>query len=322
MNILYIAPYRLANDLGLESLNLLYNLCDTGHTIVSRCFFDGSPTIKDLSLFDIINQTENSTASKFDLLIQHLPIKNLSYTSKIQSNLIWPITQSIVPSIEQVDKYKFLSEKSIFLYDNNIDKFLLDNISIKNYITLISSINNKLYNKVNIGTFNIGIYKRYNKYYTVVDHNLEHHIQSLIVNFIRTIGKNHNNCLLLFMPYISQNILDKYNAYIKDSYKLFGINFSINKIIIIPIDYTIDNLLSAHNTGDIYINLKNSIQKELAKKFNHNIIYNDSEIKICWNKWNLQKNGTINYYEEINLNNSISCSQNINNIKEIIDTYV
>lgn len=123
------------------------------------------------------------------------------------------------------------------------------------------------------------------------------------------------------MPYISQNILDKYNAYIKDSYKLFGINFSISKIIIVPIDYTIDNLLSAHNTGDIYINLKNSIQKELAKKFNHNIICNDSEIKICWNKWNLQKNGTIDYYEEINLNNSISCSQNTDNIKEIVDTY-
>lgn len=321
MNILYIAPYRLANNLGLESLNLLYNLCDTGHTIVSRCFFDGSVTIKDSSLLDIVNRTENSTVSKFDLLIQHLPIQNLSYTSKIQSNLIWPITHDIVPSMEQVDKYKFLAKKSIFLYGTNTDKFVLDNIGIEKHKLLINSINNNLYNKLNIGKFNIGIYKTYNKYYTVVDSSLEHYIESLIINFIRTIGKKHDNCLLLFMPYISQNILDKYNTYIKDSYKLFNINFSINKIIIIPIDYSIDNLLSAHNTGDVYINLKDNIQKELAKKFNRKIVYNESEIKICWNKWNLQKNGTVDYYNNIDLDNIVSSSYTASNIKEIIDSH-
>ena len=322
MNILYIAPYRLANDLGLESLNLLCHLYDSEHIIVSRCFFNGSATIKDLSLLDVINHTENSTISKFDLLIQHLPIQNLSYTSKIGSSLIWPVTQGLIPSNEQIDKYKFLASKSIFLYDNTIDKFLLEHIGIKKHIMLINSISNKLYDKTNIGKFNIGIYKTYNKYYTIVNHSLEHHIQSLIVNFIRTVGKKQNNCLLLFMPGISQNILDKYNAYIKDCYKSFDISFSINKIIIIPIDYNIENLLSAHNTGDVYINLKDSIQKELAKKFNHKVIYNKSELKIVWNKWDLQKNGTINFYEDIDLNNTIISSPGTSNLKEIINANV
>lgn len=322
MNILYIGPYRLANDLGLQSLNLLYNLYDSGHTIVSRCFFNGSATIKDSSLLSILNQTENSISSKFDLLIQHLPIENVSYTSKIPLNLIWPITQGVVPSKEQIHKYRFLSEKCIFLYDNLIDKFLLDNICIKKNKILINSINSKLCNKSNIGKFNIGIYQTYNKYYTVAEHSYEQYIQNLIVNFVRTKGREHNNCLLLFMPYISQNILDKYNTYIKEAYKLFDINFSINKVIIVPIDYSMDNLLSAHNTGDIYIDLRDSIQKEFAKKFNHKIISNQSEIKICWNRWNLQKNGTIEYCDNIELNNVDDPCSDFSNIKEVIDTYV
>jgi len=319
MNILYIAPYRLSNNIGYESLNILYNLHDMGYNIVSRPVFDGSQTIKDQLLTDPLKKIENNQTDTFDILFQHTSIQLVTYTSKIKKHIYWPITQNIIPSDDQKEKYRIYSNRMKILYTNDSDKMLLSSIGISSMVKFNYTINNR-FEQIKYGNFNIGIYNRYNKYYTLVDSSMENTIKYLIINFVRTFSTT-SNCLLLFMSNINQTILDKYNQYIKDIYTKFDIKYNINKIIIVPIDLNCQNILSMHSTGDIFISLKNDIQTMFAVKMKKHIVSHNSLPNITWPEYNVHKNGIIEYANSIDFNNFCDYSGLQNNMKEVIEFY-
>ncbi len=319
MNILYIAPYRLSNSIGYESLNLLYNLHDMGYNIVSRPIFDGSPTIKDQHLIDPLKKIENNKIETFDILFQHTPIQQATYTSKIKQHIYWPITQNIMPSDDQQEKYRIYSKYVKILYTNDNDKVLLSNIGISPISKLNYNISNK-FEQINHGNFNLGIYNRYNKYYTLVDQSMNYTIKYLIINFVKTFSTS-NNCLLLFVSNIGQNILDQYNQYIKEIYTKFNIKYNINKIVIIPIDFNCQNILSMHRTGDIFISIKNDIQTMFAIRMKKDVVSYGSSPTITWPEHNIHKNGIIEYSNNIDLNSFCDYSNIHNNTKEVIESY-
>jgi|694.fasta_scaffold00281_23 predicted transcriptional regulator len=318
MNILYIGPYRLANNAGLESTNLLYNLMELGHNITARSVFDGTNPIKDKEIISVFENIEQNKYSKFDLLIQHLPISRIVKTSKIKNNIYWPILDNTGLSPIEKKKCELISQDGLLIYSTNSDKTILGTCNISNLMKLNYIINDKLLSK-NSSIFNFGIYNRHKKYYTIVDATMEYTIQNLIINFV-TKFQNKDYCLVVFLPNTTQNLLDQYQKYIKEIYTIFDINFSINKILIVPIDHNVDALVSAHKTGDIYISLKDNIQTILSSSLGKNIIYYKSEPILSYEKNNLKKYGTIEYKEKLDLDQP-SIIKNIDNLKEIIGRY-
>jgi|688.fasta_scaffold00408_10 hypothetical protein len=322
MKILYIAPYRLSNSIGYESINLLCNLYDMGLDVVSRPVFDGTKTIKDKKFTDILEITENKQINSFDVIIQNVSILNYCYTSKIPYHIFWPITHNIMPSYEQKQKYAILDEKINYLYSNNTTKFILDNIDIKNKKELTYTINHRFYSQNNIGKYNLGIYSKYKKYYTIIDNLPEYIVKDVIINFIKTFEDNSNTCLILYICNISQQTLETYNKYIKDMYNLFEINYSITNIVIVPIDNTISNVITAHNTGDIFLSLSDNIQTPFANKLNRPIINISVNNHIWWNQLDLNKNGSVSSLNDSNIKD-IAYTNIIpkDNIQEILETH-
>lgn len=318
MNILYIGPYRLANNAGLESVNLLYNLIELGHNVMARPIFDGTNLIKDKEITTILEYTEQNTYSQFDLLIQHLPVSRIVKTSKINNNIYWPILDNTALSTIEKKKCRLIDQDGTLLYSTKSDKTILDDCDISNSIKFNYTINKKLLSK-NFNVFNFGIYNRYKKYYTIMDETMQYAIQNLIINFIRKF-QNNDYCLVIFLPNATQNLLDQYQKYIKNIYTIFDINYSINKILMVPIDYNIDSLVSAHKTGDIYISLKDNIQTVISSSLGKHIIYYKSEPIISYESNNLKKFGTIEYKEKLDLDQS-NIIDNTNNLKEIVERY-
>ena len=320
MNILYIGPYRSLSIDGYLSLNLLLNLKDLKqYTVTARPIFI-SNRVNNLAskLNDTILSMENHQSKSFDLLIQNTEINTISYNSKIPYHIFFPNYKDIIPDDSISQKYVFLSNSGLLLYSNNIHKKLLEYLNIDNGLFLNNNINNKLLSPTN-NIFNLGIYNRYKKYYTIVDATMEYAIQNLIINFV-TKFQNKDYCLVVFLPNTTQNLLDQYQKYIKEIYTIFDINFSINKILIVPIDHNVDALVSAHKTGDIYISLKDNIQTILSSSLGKNIIYYKSEPILSYEKNNLKKYGTIEYKEKLDLDQP-SIIKNIDNLKEIIGRY-
>jgi len=318
MNILYIGPYRLANNSGLESTNLICNLMELGHKIMTRPVFDGTNLVKNNELVSVFEHTEQNKGSKFDLLIQHLPISRIVQTSKVKNNIYWPILDNAGLSPVEKKKYELISKDGLILYNTKSDKTILDTNTISNLTKFNYTISNKLLSK-NSSIFNFGIYNRYKKYYTITDGTMEYAIQNLIINFI-TKFQNKDYCLVIFLPNTTQNLLDQYQKYIKEIYTIFNINFSINKVIIVPIDYDIETLVSAHKTGDIYISLKDNIQTILSSSLGKQITHYRSEPIISYEKNNLKKFGAIEYKEKLDLDQH-STIENTNNLEEILSHY-
>ena len=318
MNILYIGPYRLANNSGLESTNLLYNLIELGHKIIARPIFDGTNLTKDKEIVSVFEDLEQNKCSEFDLLIQHLPVARITKTSKIRNNIYWPILDNTALSTVEKKKCQLISENGTLLYSTKSDKTILDACNISNLTRFNYTINSKLFPK-NSSVFNFGIYNRYKKYYTITDGTMEYAIQNLIINFI-TKFQNKDYCLVVFLPNTTQNILDQYQKYIKEIYTKFDINFSINKILIVPIEYDTQTLISAHNTGDVYISLKDNIQTILSSSLKKHTINYKSEPIISYEKNDLKKFGTIEYKEKLDLDQP-NIIENTNNLKEILALY-
>lgn len=321
MNILYIGPYRQADTLGYESLNFLLNLSETGHTIHSRAIWYSNSSAKHKpEIIRILKKLEDCTDNiKYDLLIQHGRINDLTYTSKIAKHIYWPVLDKIIPDQCMIDKYQILQRYGSFLSSNKFNQFVLDYAKITNRLCITDTIHLGLKNQ-NITTFKLGVYQRYKKYYTLVDHSDEKEIKQLIVSFIREFNRQ-DNVLMICMYNISQDILDMYNAFIKKTYSSLKINHSINKILIVPIDNTLTSILSAHNTGDIFINLHDniSINYNLAIAFDKPIIVNESDKLIVWDSQDLHHNGIIKSSKDMDLNASYLISNYQNNILEIFN---
>lgn len=325
MNILYIGPYRSSSDAGLESLNLLLNLYDTEHSVASRSIsYNDNPINLETSIEDIVSKTEQfaSANTKFDVLIQHSKVSDMTYSSKIKTHLLLPIISKNFPLSYEIQKYHILQQNAIFMYTNNIQQYILDSIKINKKYQLINNLNNKLADTGSIKNkqFNLGLYKTNKKYYTIIDGDKEILIKNLVISFIKQFHK-HKYTLVLFIKNITQNILSQYNEFIKSVYNTFGINYAISQVIIVPIDSAIETSLLAHHTGDIFISLEDNAQVLFADKLNKPIIKNSSKLIVRLDTNNLSKNGNIEPSEALNLETIHQGSQLINNISQIIADY-
>lgn len=321
MNILYIGPYRSLSIDGYLSLNLLLNLKDLKqYTVTARPIFI-SNRVNNLAskLNDTILSMENHQSKSFDLLIQNTEINTISYNSKIPYHIFFPNYKDIIPDDSISQKYVFLSNRGLLLYSNNIHKKLLEYLNIDNGLFLNNNINNKLLSPTN-NIFNLGIYNRYKKYYTIIQSNIDYDTKKIIVDFIKL--NQENNCLVLFIQDIDQEMLNRCNEYIKSVYKKFEINNTISKVIIVPTLLNETSIRSIHNTGDVYIHKDNELHLMLAKEYGKHIVLNTSNVTIQWDQNDLHKYGKLKNTQDSDLLSEKKYPSLKNNLSEIIDAYV
>jgi len=108
------------------------------------------------------------------------------------------------------------------------------------------------------------------------------------------------------MTNVSQAILDKYNSYIKNIYKTLKINYSINKIIIAPVELNHEILCAIHNSGDIFLDMQKNILTSYAECYKKNIYYSNNDFYYSYDINNLNEHPTVEY------NKNFDWSQNIN----------
>jgi hypothetical protein len=79
-------------------------------------------------------------------------------------------------------------------------------------------------------------------------------------------------------PNTKQNITNNINQI----YSSYGIKYAINRIMIAPIECNLINIITAHNTGSVYININesnsNSLNYKICNSLNKNILnFNDTD---------------------------------------------
>jgi hypothetical protein len=293
MKILYIGPYRQNNSEGYLSLNLLLSCYLYSQEVLSRPIYNSQNLLKLENHEKLVSSLENNTINTFDVIIQHLDIDSMIYTSKIPKHIFIPILNNKKPSFFQKQKLSFLETKGLFVSCDKISSYILKNESLKYNTQIDVDVDLGLISKTT-GSFNFGLYNRYNKYYSIVDSYNENDIKELILHFIQKY-QNDSVCLVLFMTNVSQSVLDKYNSYIKNIYKNLKINYSINKIIIAPIELNHEILSAIHNTGNIYLDLENNIFAAYAKEYNKTVLYNKADFEYCFDINNIEEYPTIKY---------------------------
>ncbi|NBW09718.1 MAG: hypothetical protein EBR82_17015 [Caulobacteraceae bacterium] len=142
-------------------------------------------------------------------------------------------------------------------------KNILNNLIYIKYDSIDKDINN---------TYNLGVHAGTKKFYFIGDYlQNKDLINDLILSFIMFTERYDNISLILFLTNTNKKDIDKLNDAIKNIYQNLNIMNIFIKVMIIPINFDINNIISCHKIGDIYLNInddnKNSLNANFAKKY-------------------------------------------------------
>lgn len=321
MNILYIGPYRLNNSIGYESLNILLELKDSFPNISSRPLYNQAPVNKLENLGPLLNRLENQSNKNYDLIVQHTNIESIVYNTKSKKHLFLPILNNRLNNYRQNQICQNLQNYGQFLVNKDTDNLILEHAQIMNKKQYKLSINNRLCDKAT-GSFNLGLYNSYKKYYTITSAEHEDNINNLIIDFIKFSDKP-NICLILFMQHVSQALLDKYNNIIKKVYQTFNIHNSISQVIVIPVELDNRNLSAIHSCGDFYVDINDDIHKYYASRYQKPVIMNSSSLVLRYDQYNLTETPLIKRENQIDFNTFFPITNNVYpSLTDIISSYV
>lgn len=274
-NILYIAPYKQININGILSLFILVNLIKSRFNITARPIFLNNSATLDFINNDI--ERIEKTKFNYDTVIQVTSPNECVKINKssIKNNILIPILNE-----------EILSEDSISRI-SQFDKVLVDTKSKYNALSsLDKKLSSKLYTydytiPINIdsnNTFNLGALSKTKKIYTIVDANNNiTNIYNLCCSFLKNILYREYS-LNLYVYNIDQNLKNTLDNLISKIYSGSEIKYSINRIILIPIEPNLDSIVTAHTTGSIFIDLENSsLNTKLAELLKNPVIYFNNE---------------------------------------------
>jgi hypothetical protein len=320
MNILYIGPYRLNNRIGYESLNILLELQDSFPNITARPIYNQSAVNKLENLNILLNKLESNYHQNYDLIVQHTNLESMVYTTKSKKHLFLPIFDNCLNNHHQEQIAQNLQNCGQFLINNDVDNFILDSSKITNKQQYKITAHNRLCVPAT-GSFSLGLYNNYKKYYTITSSEHEANIKNLVIDFIK-FAKEPDICLVLFMQNVNQIILDKYHNFIKKVYQTFNINYSISRVIIIPVELDIKSIPSIHGCGDFYVDINDDVHKHYAAKYQKPVISNHSSLILMHDPNNLTETPLVKREHHIDFRNisSITLSA-FSSLTDIVSSY-
>lgn len=265
MNILYIGPYRHDNYYGIYSQAIIQSLGAKHNLTIRPIFYSSSEIQKNLP--QILHQLERTRYSKYDYLIQNVELSDILYTNSFSKNIVIPI----IDNLYDID---LLNNRCVneFFIESDIYKDIFPAAKTKLFeLDLDFSIDR---NKI----FDVGPLLPMKKMYFVGKYQEN---ADLILGLIRSfifLQKDIDTdvVMTLFLFNIMKDQISKIKEYIKNLYNIFGLKYTIDKIAIVPVGMSITNILSCHNSGDIFLNFNSlpcsTINKTIALKLDKSII--------------------------------------------------
>jgi len=272
MKILYIGPYRNELSIGHASRNIVSSLSKNNDLTIRHIYIQNNNDYKiNDSLLDLEKQ---DIEGYYDIIIQHstpyllATYKNLNITNK---NIAIPIIN------KSINKYQYNSTLSGF------DQILIDDKVTQAILTQSYNISNvKLFNydakNDSTNKINLDIHNQNKKFYFIgsFSHN-KRMIKLIITSFYVAFSSESDISLILFITDNSDSVKQELQKFIDDLKKELNIltNNYAHKIIVKMLSD--DEVLSIHNSCDIYISLHNSgiesnIHKSIAEKYDNSII--------------------------------------------------
>lgn len=269
MNILYLGPYKQLDDIG-ELSRLYLESLKKNSNVTAGCVYTSfdTQTIKSYDDPFLKHQT------KYDILIQHLPISKLVISQKFKKNIAIPIIGNELCSHRDREVLNFFDK--VFV-DSPYAKNHLDKILKKSTIFIRPTINVDQINQTKNQVFNLGIHDHMKKFYMICDYkdNIDL-IHSAIVEFVHVLKRQPNISLVLFLAGMRGDASQRLESYIKKTYELARIKSSNIHIVIVDITADPKSLIISHNSGHIFLNIndnsKNSLNLWYAKTLDKKII--------------------------------------------------
>lgn len=274
MNILYIGPYRQKDVNGLTSIQILSHLIQRGrHKIkCAPVYFD--TTRIDNEIPDNILDAEKHSLDHYDVIVQYAHTDQLMKIDKISKNIAIPIIScSRIKDSELEQLYRF---DSVLVDTKLAYNKLVRNHTLRNKVHTFNYDISSLDQKIAKSTYNIGVLQYATKVYFIGNYakNITN-IANLCKSFVANINSQEYT-LLLYLSGLDFSTKNNLDNLIKQLYINNNLQYTINRILIIPIEYTLTHLVRAHNTGDIFIDLQddnsNSFNVKLAKYFNKTVV--------------------------------------------------
>lgn len=313
MNILYVGPYRQNNFYGLYSQAVIQCLGSKHHLNIRPIFYNSSQIQRE-DFPNIFLQLENNIIDNYDCLIQNVRLEDVLYTNTFNKNIVIPI-------IDNEYDIDLISNKSVdeFFLDSECNNIPLPEKRVKKFeLELDFSVDK---NKI----FDVGPLIATEKLYFVGDYqeNIDI-ILGTIRSFVYLNGfLDSDISLALFVFNINSQEVQQLKEYIKKVYSVFGYKFTVDKISIVPLTMSIKNILSAHNSGNIFLNLNkrscNTINSVIARQLSKQVIDFTLDDDAC-NLYLNEKptNNWIKTYLDKSIVNSIKNHFTSNNTKQPI----
>lgn len=261
MNIFFIGPYRQNNFDGIFSRNIISSIARK-HNIFTRPIYYEKSNLADID--SSVEEYENKDLVDYDYLVQNVRPSDCLHTTQFGKNILIPI-------IDQNRDEEILVDQTITkILSDSYDSEGLDKAELFDYDIFIEQEKGKI--------FEVGPLQSMKKFYFIGEYSKNYDvILSCIRSFIYIRSKiDANYILVLFLVNPSQPDLAFINNYIQQTYNLLKSPHTISRVIVSPIGMSLENISTAHNTGDVFLNFntypKNQINAKIAKKFNKHII--------------------------------------------------
>ena len=260
MNILYLGPYRQYDYNGIISRKYINTIVRSKHIKLTTrpIYIDASCTYKDIP--KNIVELEHNILNTYDMLVQHLPVNYLAINKKMK-NVAIPILN--INKVNTFNQYKL----------NEFDMVLVNNIYAKTSLDPLLNTPSKMFD-FNIDTnmlreyigkkLDLGIFNHFQKFYFIGDHNTNIDIvEDIIKAFYTNYYSFNDTCLILFLRNINSDI----ETYIKKIHDKFKIKDSIHNILIVPIGNNEHDIIAAHGSCNIFLDINDDNRESLHNKY-------------------------------------------------------
>lgn len=307
MNILYLGPYRQNSIYGINSLFVVQTLLNSKNNVTCRPLYINHRHSPANAYDDTITKAELNVSTNYDILIQHTYVENCIKINNIKKNICIPILKD-----NNLNKLiiEHLSEFDTILVDNRLDyhrlsqhKKIQNKVKIYDYDINIS--------KAPQSPFNVGVYNAHKKLYFIGDYDENiTNIHNLCRSFIVNSHLNNEAVLLLFVTNLNEPKKSALESMIQSFYNQSDISYSTNKILIIPIEFNLDNLIVAHQTGNIFVDLvdnsTNSFHTKISSILKKSIIqFEPADLELTFNRNNFANAKGFLGIKEESVNSSI-----------------
>ncbi len=302
MNILYVGPY-LSNSLnGFCSRSTIYNLAKNIDLNIDVCSLGNDRVfILPAQNINFINHNRN----KYDYVIEHANINNISVNTNHRKKILIPIINDF--STDITIESEIFNQYQYIVVQSSEDYSYISSILSNKYIDKIKYI------PIDIGTHtypqtdtDIGLFKYQKNILSIVDgHNQNIGlVLSLIRAFVYHIARDSSTSLLIGLVNSTESLIQQLNNYSISCFKKLKMLYTINKVKLINITKSDPQVIGLMNSNICHhyidCNINHSIRQHMlgvASQRNLNIMC-DSDLymnNILENEQNIYSSQQVNH---------------------------